>query len=195
MSSGYFQYDMSLTATYPMTTVWAATFNTDLIYEVGKIIGEESQQHDIMGLYAPAVNLNRSAVCGRVYEYFSEDPVLSGKIASAMISGAGDSGLTTYVKHFALNNQETHRAKVMSVWCDEQSMRELYLKAFEIPVKEARKTITYISDENGNHSTRVMRGATGLMAAQINIGASDFTAQKRMGIRRLRNFGLLVLDG
>lgn len=186
-SSGYFQYDMSLTATYPMTTVWAATFNTDLIYEVGKIIGEESQQHDIMGLYAPAVNLNRSAFCGRVYEYFSEDPVLSGKIASAMISGAGDSGLTTYIKHFALNNQETHRAEVMSVWCDEQSMRELYLKAFEIPVKEARKTITYISDENGNHSTRVMRGATGLMAAQINIGAEPGHANYALLTSLLRN--------
>ena len=180
-------YDVTLTATYPMTTVWAATFNTDLIYEIGKIMGEEGLKNSIQGLYAPAVNLNRSAFCGRVYEYFSEDPVLSGKIASAMISGAGDSGLTTYIKHFALNDQETNRAQLMSVWCDEQTMRELYLKAFEIPVKEARMSVTYISDENGNHSTRVMRAATGVMAAQMNIGAEPGHACYSLLTSLLRN--------
>ena len=164
-------YDMEQSATFGMMPLLSATWNVDLIEEVGEAIGREGLAHEINGLYAPALNLHRSPFGGRVFEYFSEDPLLTGKLAKAWLEGAASVGMTTYIKHFAGNDQETNRDKLGSTWADEQTMRELYFKAFEIPVKEAMAEIDYIADADGNHATRTIRACTGIMSAQMNLGA------------------------
>lgn len=163
-------YDMSKSSSFGFAPLMAATWNEELLYQVGVAFGQESLQNNINGWYCPAINLHRSPFSGRVFEYYSEDPVLSGKLAAQVISGAGDQGMFCYVKHFALNETETGRALLGNFWTDEQTMREIYFKAFEIAVQEARMTIRYISDEGGTVSTKVMRATTTVMAAQNCVG-------------------------
>ena len=152
-----------------MAPLLAATWNKELMYDFGSILGQEALQHDIAGWYSPAINLHRSMFSGRVFEYYSEDPVLSGVMAAAAVSGAMDNGMVCYLKHFALNETETGRASLIYTWADEQTMRELYLKAFEIAIKTARSTIRYYG-ENGELVSRTVRGATAVMAAQTCFG-------------------------
>ncbi|MBQ6756036.1 MAG: glycoside hydrolase family 3 C-terminal domain-containing protein [Oscillospiraceae bacterium] len=162
---------MNLSATYGYAPLMASTWNKELMYEVGKMFGQEAMENGISGWYSPAINLHRSPFSGRVFEYYSEDPVLTGKIAAAVVSGAGDAGMYCYIKHFALNDQETNREFLLHTWATEQTMREIYLKAFEIPFKEARMTVKYVADSEGSTAERVMRGATAVMASQNDIGA------------------------
>lgn len=164
-------YDMSKSSSFGFAPLMAATWDADLIYEVGAAFGQESLQSGINGWYCPAINLHRSAFNGRVFEYYSEDPVLSGKLAAAVISGAGDQGMFCYVKHFALNDTETGRDRLTNFWADEQTMRELYLRSFEIAIKEARMTIRYY-DEGGNMVEKTMRAATAVMPAQNCVGTT-----------------------
>lgn len=124
---------------YPCVAVMACTWNTELMEKLGEGVGKEARDMGTDIWYAPAVNLHRNPAGGRNYEYFSEDPVISGKLASAMIKGCHKEGLAVTIKHFALNEQDTNR-KGVCTWADEQTIRELYLKAFEIPVKEAKCT-------------------------------------------------------
>lgn len=163
---------MEMTATYGYAPLMASTWNKKLMYNVGNMFGQEAMETGISGWYSPAVNLHRSPFAGRVFEYYSEDPVLTGKIAASVISGAGDAGMFCYIKHFALNDQETNREFLLHTWATEQTMRELYLKAFEIPLKEARMTIKYTSDDNGTLSQKTMRAATAIMASQNDIGST-----------------------
>lgn len=163
-------YDMTKTATFAMAPLLASTWNVELAQEMGEALGQEGLLNGVQGLYAPAVNLHRSPFGGRVFEYFSEDPLLSGKMAAAEISGAGKYGMICYLKHFAVNDQETNRSNLLSVWADEQTMRELYFKPFEIAVKEARCEIHYIADDSGTIATKEIRACTGIMATQTNIG-------------------------
>ena len=149
--------------------VLASTWNVDLMYEVGAAFGQEALTDGLTGWYAPGMNIHRSPFCGRNLEYFSEDPVLTGKLAASLISGAADQGLVCYMKHFAVNDQETNRENFVNVWADEQTMREVYLKPFEIAVKEATMTINY-QDESGEMATVTMPAALGIMSAQSNIG-------------------------
>lgn len=169
INGGTTGYDMSLSSSFGFAPLMAATWNKELMKEVGSAFGKESLAHGISGWYAPAINLHRSMFSGRVFEYMSEDPVLSGNIAAQMISGAGEEGMFCYVKHFALNETETGRASLVSTWADEQTMRELYMKAFEIAMKKPTMTIRYY-DENGTMTTRTMRAATAVMAAQNGVG-------------------------
>ncbi|MBR1814897.1 MAG: glycoside hydrolase family 3 C-terminal domain-containing protein [Lachnospiraceae bacterium] len=162
-------YDMTKSSSFGFAPLMAATWNVDLIYEVGAAFGAESIVNGINGWYCPAINLHRSFFNGRVFEYYSEDPVLSGKLAASVISGAGDMGMFCYVKHFALNDTDTGRDALTNFWADEQTMRELYLKAFEIAFKEARMTISYY-DENGTLAKKTMRAATAVMPAQNCVG-------------------------
>ncbi len=120
---------------YPCIVVLASTWNTELSREMGEGVGKEARDMGTDIWYAPAVNLHRNPAGGRNYEYYSEDPIISGKMASAMISGCQKEGLAVTIKHFALNEQESNR-KGVCTWADEQTIREIYLKAFEIPVKE-----------------------------------------------------------
>lgn len=162
--------DMSKSSSFPFAPVIAATWNVDLLYNVGAAFGQESLQNGVNGWYCPAINLHRSPFSGRVFEYYSEDPILSGKLAAACISGAGDQGMVCYLKHFALNDTETNRSQLCTTWATEQTMRDIYMKAFEIAVEEARMTVKYTADENGTTATRVMRATTGIMPAQNSVG-------------------------
>ena len=124
----------------------AQTFNTELAHLQGTAIGNESLIGNeknggvpYTGLYAPNVNIHRSPFGGRNFERYSEDPFVSGKMAASFIKGAQDKGVYTNIKNFALNEQETNRnSNGLATWCDEQAMREIYLKPFEISVKEGR---------------------------------------------------------
>lgn len=163
-------YDMSKSSSFPFAPVIAASWNKDLLYAVGAAFGQEALQNGVTGWYCPAINLHRNQFAGRIFEYYSEDPVLSGKLAAACISGAGDQGMVCYLKHFALNETETNRDKTCSTWATEQAMRDLYMKAFEIAIKEAKMTVKYTADENGTTATKVMRACTGIMPAQNCVG-------------------------
>ncbi|MFD0589263.1 glycoside hydrolase family 3 N-terminal domain-containing protein [Paenibacillus sp. GCM10027627] len=124
-------------ASYPSEIVIASTWNKDLAYRMGEAVGKEARAYGIQGWYAPGMNIHRTAQGGRNFEYFSEDPVLSGKIAAAMINGAEDQGIIAFMKHFALNDQETNARSGNLIWANEQAIREIYLKPFEITVKES----------------------------------------------------------
>ncbi|MEI5989246.1 hypothetical protein A5881_000734 [Enterococcus termitis] len=125
-------------AAYPTEVVIASTWNNQLAYEMGTAVGNEAKAYGIQGWYAPGMNLHRTAQGGRNFEYFSEDPLLSGKMSAAMIKGAQEEGIIVFMKHFALNDQETNARSGIMIWSNEQTIRELYLKPFEITVKEAQ---------------------------------------------------------
>lgn len=121
---------------YPCATAIACTWNKALANKMGDSVGIEARCIGTDIWYAPGVNIHRNPMGGRNFEYFSEDPVLSGAMASAIIDGAWGQQLVTTIKHFVMNDQESQRAGIFT-WADEQAMREIYLKAFEIPVKES----------------------------------------------------------
>lgn len=134
---------------YCAEVVMASTWNQDLMEQIGEMVGAEGligaagrgNNLPYSGWYAPGVNIHRSPFGGRNFEYFSEDGVLNGKMAAAEIRGCSSKGVYCFVKHFALNEQETHRSSNGSgTWVTEQAMRELYLKPFEIAVKEGNTT-------------------------------------------------------
>lgn len=130
---------------FPAEVVVAATFNKELAEEMGRSLGSEAAEYGIAGLYGPAMNTHRSPFGGRCYEYYSEDGVLAGKIAAAFVRGANESGIYCYMKHFAMDEQETERLDI-SIFCTEQAMRELYFKPFEICAKEGGVTAVMASD-------------------------------------------------
>ena len=121
---------------YPCATAIACTWNKELANKMGDSVGIEARSIGTDIWYAPGVNIHRNPMGGRNFEYFSEDPMLSGTIGAEIINGAWGQGLVTTIKHFAMNDQESHRAGIFT-WADEQTMREIYLKAFEIPVKKS----------------------------------------------------------
>lgn len=158
------------TVSWCMAPMMASTWNTVLMEEMGASMGQEALTVDKQARYSPAFNLHRSPFQGRVFEYYSEDPVLSGKIAAAVVTGTANAGMIDYIKHFGMNDQETNRQYVLHTWATEQVARELYNKPFEICIREARKTIKYTADADGTVATRVMRGCSGLMVAQNAFG-------------------------
>lgn len=121
---------------FPASTAFACTWNKDLAKQFGEMIGDMAHDMHVAGWYAPAMNIHRSAFSGRTFEYFSEDSLLSGVMASSEISGAKSKGVYSFMKHFALNDQETKRTEMLCTWTNEQAMREIYLKPFEMSVKE-----------------------------------------------------------
>lgn len=125
------------TICYPTASAVAASFDTEMLEELGHILGQECQAENVGMLLGPGVNMKRSPLCGRNFEYFSEDPYLTGKLAAAYIRGLQSEGVAACVKHFACNNQETRRMSGNSV-VDERSLREIYLPAFEMAVKEGK---------------------------------------------------------
>lgn len=136
------------TCFYSSECLIGATWNKDLVYDMGVMIGIESlcgnekgDGRPYSGWYAPAVNIHRSPFSGRNFDYYSEDPILSGMMAAQVISGAKSKGVYTYVKHFAVNDQETNRdSNGLITWLSEQALREIYLKPFELAVKEGGTT-------------------------------------------------------
>ncbi len=122
---------------FPAEVTTAGSWDPDLLEEIGAAIGEEAREQGVGLVLGPGANLKRNPLCGRNFEYFSEDPFLSGKLAAGFIRGAEAQGISTSLKHFAANSQEKSRFNSDSV-LDERTMRELYLTAFEIAVKEGR---------------------------------------------------------
>ena len=120
---------------FPAGVVIAATWNTELAHDFGASIGKMADEMDVSGWYAPAMNTHRSAFAGRNFEYYSEDGYISGAMASNAVLGAAESNVYAFIKHFALNDQETHRTDMLCTWSNEQAMREIYLKPFEMCVK------------------------------------------------------------
>ena len=121
---------------FPAAVMIANTWNVDIATSFGDSIGQMADEMDVSGWYAPAMNIHRSAFAGRNFEYYSEDGVLSGQMAAHAVQGAAAHGVYAYVKHFALNDQETNRCGMLCTWSTEQAMREIYLKPFEIAIKQ-----------------------------------------------------------
>lgn len=146
-------------ASFPTEVVIASTWNDDLAYAQGEAIGAEANAYGVHGWYATGMNIHRTPYGGRNFEYYSEDPLLSGRMAAAAISGAQSKNVLTFMKHFALNEQEVNARSGVNVWVDEQALREIYLKPFELSVKEG--------------------GATGAMTSFIHIG-TDWSGGNRV---------------
>ncbi|MBM7650960.1 glycoside hydrolase family 3 N-terminal domain-containing protein [Neobacillus cucumis] len=122
---------------WPVETAVASTWNTNLAKDMGVAVGQEAKDLGTQVWYAPAMNTHRSPMGGRNFEYYSEDPVIAGNTGAAVVAGAKSKGLVVTIKHFVANDQETHRDdNGVFTWVDEQALREVYLKPFEISIKE-----------------------------------------------------------
>jgi len=122
---------------FPTAVTTASSWDVDLLHEMGIALGEECLQEDVAVILGPGANIKRSPLCGRNFEYISEDPFLSGKMAAGLIKGIQSKGIGTSLKHYVMNNQESRRMTIDAV-VDERAQRELYLTSFEIAVKEAQ---------------------------------------------------------
>jgi beta-glucosidase len=139
---------------FPTASALAATWDLDLIQDVGKHIAIECQALNVHVLLGPGVNIKRSPLGGRNFEYFSEDPFLAGELAAAFINGVQNEGVGTSLKHYACNSQETQRMLVNSI-VDERTMREIYLRNFEIAIKKSQPwtVMAAYNPVNGIHAT------------------------------------------
>ena len=140
------------TTNYPCETMLAATWNWKLAYQMGLAVGKEAREAKVDGWYAPACNIHRSPFSGRNYEYYSEDATISGKMAAYTVIGAQENGLYPYVKHFAANDTDYLRGGKYT-WMTEQAFREVYLRPFEVAVKDG-KAIGIMSSYNRIGATR-----------------------------------------
>ena len=162
---------------FPSEVIVGSSWNTDLAQRFGTAFGAEAAANHVVGLYAPGMNIHRTPFSGRNFEYYSEDGLLSGKMGAAMVQGVDSQGVYTYIKPFALNDQESNRLSI-SVWANEQSIREIYLKPFELSVKEG--------------------GTTAVMSSYSRLGNTWAGASKALLTDVLRNewgfHGMVVTD-
>lgn len=174
---------------YPAEIVIASTWNLELAEAMGIAIGDEALAQNSNGWYAPACNIHRSPFQGRVYEYYSEDAVLSGYMTAYVVQGASSRGYTCYIKHFAANEQEQERVALMT-WLDEQTLREIYLKPFEMAVKLGEIEEKYLAlGEDGEYTltTITRKAATGMMTSMNYLGAKWTALDYSLNTEILRN--------
>ncbi|HCL04406.1 MAG TPA: glycosyl hydrolase [Lachnoclostridium phytofermentans] len=164
-SSDHLGINKSVPATcFPTAATTACSFDTELLERMGEALGEECLQENVSVLLGPGVNIKRSPLCGRNFEYFSEDPYLTGEMASALINGIQSKGVGTSMKHFAANNQEARRMVISSV-IDERALREIYLAGFETAVKKSSPWTLMCSYNqiNGEFSSQNKKLLTGIL--------------------------------
>ncbi|MDE7438502.1 MAG: beta-glucosidase [Muribaculaceae bacterium] len=176
---------------FPMGTLLGATWNDSLIVDIGKAIGNEALEYGVDIMLAPAMNIQRHPLCGRNYEYYSEDPVLSGHIAAAYTSGIQSMGVGACVKHLAANNQETNRKANESI-VSQRALREIYLKGFEYAIREAKpwtvmSSYNYLNgpytSENPELLDSLLRKEWGFDGVVVSdwFGGTDAVAQMNAG--------------
>lgn len=157
---------------YPSEYLVAQTWNAPLVKTYGETLGDELLVAGMNGWCAPALNTHRSPFGGRAFEYYSEDPLLSGTLGAAMVEGVFSRGIYAQMKHFALNDQDTNRCAHLLTWATEQAVREIYCRPFEIVVKTARGKVPYLDAATGERAEREVSAAKAVMSSYNYLGAT-----------------------